>query len=290
MRKIGLLLLLVISIQVQAQDDAKKDSLDGWKRAGTFTFLFNQSAFSNYVAGGVNNIAGNLGINYNFNYKKGNLSWDNNITTAYGLTKIQGEDLQKTDDRFEYNSLFGKKIKDTYWDFSFFLNFRTQFDKGFVDGTDPVSGEAIRVENSRILSPAYLAFGPGLQWKKNDNLKFNLAPGSSRLTFVNELFTRDAAAFGVDQGETIRYEVGFYANGYYKFTIVENVTMENILVLYTNYLENPQNIDINYQINFVAQINKYLSTNLSLQALYDDDAIGRVQLREVFGLGVNFLF
>lgn len=275
---------------VNAQDKTPKDSLEGWKKGGTITFLFNQSQFSNWVAGGRDNIAGNLGVNYNFNYKKGKWSWDNNIMAAYGLTKIEDDPVEKTDDRFEYNSLVGKQIKDTNWDFSFFLNFRTQFDEGLIDAVDPDTGEDITVKNSQIFSPAYLALGPGIQWKRDDNLKFNVAPATSRFTFVNDIFTVNGPAFGVDQGETTRFEIGFYASGYYKFTVVKNVTMENIISFYSNYLENAQNVDVNYQINFVAQINKYLTTNLSLQALYDDDAIGRLQFREVFGIGVNYLF
>ena len=33
------------------------------------------------------------------------------------------------------------------------------------------------------------------------------------------------------------------------------------------------------------KINDYLSTTLIVQALYDDNAIKKLQLREVFGLG-----
>ena len=59
--------------------------------------------------------------------------------------------------------------------------------------------------------------------------------------------------------------------------------------LYSNYLENPQNVDIDYQMNLVMKINKYFSTNVSFQAIYDDNAIGGFQIREVFGLGVNYI-
>jgi hypothetical protein len=66
--------------------------------------------------------------------------------------------------------------------------------------------------------------------------------------------------------------------------------MENILNLYSNYLEKPENVDIDYQMNLVMKINKYISTNVAFQALYDDNARGAFQIREVFGLGVNYGF
>jgi hypothetical protein len=43
---------------------------EGWKSKGNVSLLFNQSSFSNWVAGGENNLSGTAGINYDFNYKK----------------------------------------------------------------------------------------------------------------------------------------------------------------------------------------------------------------------------
>ena len=66
--------------------------------------------------------------------------------------------------------------------------------------------------------------------------------------------------------------------------------MENIFNTYSNYMEDPQNIDLNYQINFVMQINKYLSTNLNFHMIVDDIASSQIQLKQLFGLGVNYIF
>ena len=71
---------------------------------------------------------------------------------------------------------------------------------------------------------------------------------------------------------------------------MKNVTAENIINLYANYLENPQNVDLNYQLNIAMKINEYLSTNIAFQTIYDDDAFPGFQIREVFGLGLNYSF
>jgi hypothetical protein len=42
------------------------------------------------MVGGTSNIAGNFSLNYDFNYKKGEVVWDNKFIAAYGLTKIKG--------------------------------------------------------------------------------------------------------------------------------------------------------------------------------------------------------
>jgi hypothetical protein len=269
---------------------ADNDTIGPWTKKGNVSLLFNQSSFSNWVAGGDNSVSGSLGLNYDINYKKGVWSWDNKIIASYGLVKTSNTPFEKkTDDRLEINSLLGRQATER-WYYSFFTNFKTQFTKGYTYGTD-VNGAEIRTEYTDFMSPGYLSFGPGVMWKKDDNLKFNASPLASKMTFVNSDFTLpDEAYFGVKEGKSMRYELGFNASGYYKFVIMENVSFENILNLYSNYLEDPQNVDIDYQLNIVMKINKYLTTNLSFQTIYDDNAFRGFQVREVFGVAVNYGF
>jgi hypothetical protein len=267
---------------------------NGWSKKGTITFLFNQSTFNNWLAGGESSLAGTLGFNYEFHYKNDNTTWDNRILANYGLLQTKNADFEKkTDDRFEYNSIYGKKAFGN-WYYSLILNFRTQFTTGYIYGKD-ANGAETRVENTGIFSPAYLTFGPGLYWKKNDNLKLNFAPLTSKMTFVNSDYTSlpgyiDGSYFGVDANKSLRYELGFYASAYYKFNLMKNVNVENLLNLYSNYLEKPENIDLDYQINIVMTINKTLSANFTFQTIYDDNAFQGFQTRQVFGLGVNYGF
>lgn len=296
MKKFLILLLSGFAAGSYAQDGGEPlqqtDTTKAWTAKGNVAVLLNQSTFSNWAAGGENNVSGTASINYDFNYKKDDLSWDNKIIASYGLVKTNNSPFEKkTDDRLEFNSLFGKKAAG-YWYYSAFLNFRTQFTKGYIYGTD-ANGAEIRTENTRFLSPGYLQFGPGILWKKSDQLKFNLAPATSKLTFVDRAFTSgagyvDGSYFGVDGGKSMRYELGFHASGYFKTVIMANVSFENILSLYSNYLEDPQNVDIDYQLNIVMKVNKYLSTNFSFQAIYDDNAFQGFQIRQVLGVGVNF--
>ncbi len=304
MKKLVLLLTFLVVTPILAQQEVVK-SVDevvkavndttrtqGWTKKGKISFLFNQSSFDNWVTGGENNISGNLGINYDFNYKSEDWSWDNKIIASYGLVRTKNSEFEKkTDDRLEFNSLAGKRAGGN-WYYSAFVNFQTQFSKGYVYDTD-ANGKEIRTEYTNFFSPAYLTFGPGLMWKKTDNFKFNLAPISSKITFVTSELREQYAGvnyFGVDEGKTMRYELGFYASGYYKFNLFENVSAENILSLYSNYLEDPQNVDLDYQLNLVMTINKFLSTNLIVQTVYDDNAFRGLQIRQVFGLGVNYNF
>ncbi len=282
---IVLILAFSVVTNLFAQDKVEEKK-DGWVKKGVFSFLLNQSTFSNWQAGGENNLSGNLGANYDFNYKKGDFNWDNKIIASYGLVKTENSDYtKKTDDRIEFNSLVGKKAAGN-WYYSGILNFKTQFTKGY--NYTEVGGVETRTVYTNFFSPAYLNVGPGLLWKKSDDLKVNISPASSKLIIVDKaLILPNAAYFGVEQGESIRYELGFYTSAYYKFNIVENVSVENILNLYSNYLEDPQNVDLDYQLNIVLKVNKYLSTNIAFQTIYDDNAFTGFQTRQVFGLAAN---
>ncbi|MBL0014636.1 MAG: DUF3078 domain-containing protein [Flavobacterium sp.] len=305
MKKLLLFTFLFSAINALHAQDAEKEIItnteqavkkivdttsNGWKRKGNLIFLFNQSNFNNWLAGGENNMSGNLGVNYDFNYKKNNLTWDNKVIASYGLLQTKNSDFaKKTDDRFEFNSVLGKKAVG-YWYYSLFLNFRTQFAKGYVYGKD-ANGKETREEFTNIFSPGYLTLGPGMFWKKSDNLKVNLAPLTSKITFVDRDFTLpEKAYFGVEEGRSSRYELGFYTSAYYKLDLMTNVSMENTLNMYSNYLEDPQNVDLDYTLAVVMRINRYLTTNLVVQTIYDDNAFNGFQTRQIFGLAANYGF
>ena len=283
MKNIILLIALTIQIQSIYSQEAMLESppVSPWAKVGTFLFLVNQSSFDNWIAGGVSNISGAIGVNYDFNYSKAKWSWDNKIIVAFGITKIKTQEIQKSNDRLEWNSVLGKKAKGN-WNYSLFLNFKTQF-------TDDLNSET--KGPTRILSPGYLQVGPGMLWRKSNNLKVNMAVATSKLIVVDkELTLPDNAYFGVEEGSSVRYELGASIGAYYKFTLMENITMENILNMYSDYLEDPQNVDFDYTINIVMGINKYFSTNLAFQAIYDDNAFQGLQTRQMIGLGINYSF
>lgn len=292
--------LLLSSVAVFAQEDQTNDGVaqdptaapteeapaPRWTKGGNASLMFSQAAFNHdWTGGGTNNVAASLAVSYAFNYKKDKWAWDNNVFVDYGITKLEGDDYsRKTTDRFEVNSVLGYQLNNPQWYYSFFLNFKTQMTDGYkYESTG-------RTLINQMLSPGYLQFGPGMLWKKSDNLKVNLAPATSKITTAKSRWTETGPFYGVEQGKNIRYELGFYLNGYAKFTVMDNVSFENILSLYSNYLDKPQNVDLDYTANIVMTINKYLSANFTFQAIYDDDAARAFQIRELLGLGLSYKF
>jgi len=310
MKKIIIIILVTIfagqflSAQVSEKEDALKkvntDTINGWKKGGMFALTFGQSSFTNWAAGGINNISVNGIANLFANYKKDNLTWDNNLDLGYGMQKLgKGVDksTQKTDDKLDFSSKLGIKAAEKLY-YAALMNFRTQFTNGYnyPDDSTVISG---------LMAPGYLLFAAGIDYKPNKNLSVFIAPLTSKTTFVSNQTLADAGAYGVEPGKNIRNEFGGYLKAVYTKDIMKNVNLNTKLGLFSNYLHNPQNIDVNWEVLLGMKINKYLTATLNTQLLYDDDILvpvdtngdginngtgKRVQFKEILGIGFSVKF
>lgn len=295
---------------VFAQDSAKVES--PWKKGGLAGLNFSQTYLSNWQGGGQNAINGTVLVNLFANYKKDKWTWDNTFDGAYGLTRLGEEGvLQKTDDRIEINSKVGRStpVVNTYW--AAMVNFRTQWDAGYDYSQDP----SPLISNP--FAPAYIVAGLGIDYKPSKDFTVYISPVTSKTTIVNNQRLANAGSFGVTpavydasgavvtEGEMIRYEVGGFLKMQYARELMTNVKLSTKLDLFSNYLNNPQNIDVNWETLIGMKINKFLSASLSTNLIYDDDirlAVDRnddgkddgfgprVQFKEVFALGIQFQF
>ena len=297
MKQILLLILVLWNPVLIAQEEQDSVPPEGWRSQGSIRLLFSQSAFNDeWTGGGTSSLAGNLNLDYSLNYKRGSFTWDNKFLATYGLTKLKNDEFtRKTSDRLELNSIAGKQLQSTNWYYSFFANFRTQLGPGFEYSTDPDTGREIRSKTTDFFSPAYLQSGPGFMWKKNDDLWFNMAPATARLIFVDRSFTSgseyvNGSYYGVEKGESSRFEFGASFSGFARLNLFQNVTLENSLSLYSDYLTEPGNVDIDYLADLNMAVNDFLSANLIFQAIYDDNIVGAFQIREVFGAGLTYAF
>ena len=288
MKQNFLLFFLIFSINTFSQEEAKKDSL--WTTRGNVTILLNQTGFSDWVGGGTNNFSGTLKFDYEWEYKYKGWDWLTNFESAYGLAKYKNAPFaRKIDDRILIQSIVGKEFTKNL-SFSAFFNFTSQLGNGYKYKKDSNNNE-IRELTTRIFSPAYFQLGSGFLWKKDETLWVNYSPIATRLILVSKKFTQDLTGndtyFGVLPNESSRYELGanltFHSEGY----LLENIKYKQDLKLFSNYLEDASNIDLDYLLQIEVDINPLLSTQLIFQLIYDDNAISRLQVREVFGVGVQ---
>jgi len=284
------LIALIASQLLIAQNDSIAPSDEGWKRGGNATFLFNQSAFSEWASGGQNSISLSFHTDYDISFKKNGWNWDTKFLGDFGLTKISGAKfLRKTNDRIDLQSLLGKSFSKE-WSYSTVFGVKTQFARGYTFGKNS-EGEETRSLRTQFFSPVYIQLGIGLYWKKSKNLWVNMAPFAQRITLVSRKFTADLQEgqeyFGVRKGDNHRFELGASVNAFYKFSPLENITLEQRLGLYSDYLDKAENVDLDYQLSVEMRVNERISTNLIIQLVYDDNAVQNLQVRQVFGIGLH---
>ncbi|WP_199141353.1 DUF3078 domain-containing protein [Pedobacter sp. ASV12] len=270
-------------------DTAKKK--EGWTVRGTNVLLLNQAAFSNWVAGGINSVALTARGDYEFNLKRGSTLWENRILMGYGLRSEQGSDATKVEDVIDLTSKYGRQIKQSNWYAAAALNLKTQFSKGY-DYSKPAQGYI-----SNFMAPGYVTIGLGVDYIPNDNFQLSIHPLTSRLTFIGDkaVFDPDhdgilTDAFGAKPGENFVYQFGAYFGGRYKAKLMENILLDNRFGIFSNYLEKPQNMVLAYSAILDMKVNKFISTQITADLFYDDNQIGKLQLKETLGVGLTYKF
>jgi len=274
---------------------AQQDTV--WRRGGLISLNLTQVSLTNWAGGGENSVAANGIINYFANYKRGKNAWDNNIDLGYGMLMQGKDDVRKSDDKIDISSKYGREAFG-HWYYSALLNFRSQFTKGY---NYPNDSDVI----SNFLAPAYITLALGMDYKPNPHFSLFISPLAARWTIVNDDKLNSVGAFGVDTGEVVETEFGALVKATVNVDLATNINLQTTLDLYSNYLEDPQNVDVNWQLLLSVKISKFLSASLSTQLIYDDntmltfynsdktviDHVGPgTQFKEVLGIGFAYKF
>ncbi len=288
--------LIMSGFNCLAQDQAA-DTV--WRTGGIFSINLGQSSFTNWAAGGQNSYSLSGLINLTANYKKDKSAWDNALILGRGMMFLKKgtPEWTKTDDRIDLQSKYGRKASEK-WYYSALMSFKTQMSDGYnyPDTENKISG---------LLSPGYLVFALGMDWKPIPEFSAFLSPVTSKNTIVIDQDLSDAGAFGVDPGKNFRGELGAYANLLYKKDeIFKNTSFATRLDLFSNYLHNPQNIDVNWETMLILKVNEFISATVNTLLIYDDDILikvdegsegeaimgKRTQFKEVIGVGFTYKF
>lgn len=282
------MLLSVITIAVCAE--TKKDSV--WITNGYAGLKLTQVSFTNWATGGDNAFAFDLQGTYQADYKHNKHIWQNRIELSYGLNKTKSEITKKTSDKIYLNSNYGYEIyKNLY--LSALLNLQSQFTRGYDYGVNP------DVYVSQFMAPGYLMTGIGFTWIPNKFFTAVLSPAAWRGTFVLNDRLSDEGAYGVKSGKRLLSEFGANLKLEGRYEFLKNMTLYSRLDLYSDYLRKPQNVDINWEVQINMVINKWFSTTLTTNMVYDDDVkitlsdgrkVKRVQFKELLGVGLQFNF
>ena len=280
-----------------------------WRGVNKASLDISEVAFVNWSSGGTNSISGLLGLEFERNFQKDLLIWKNRAVVKYGVNKQQEQNIRKTDDILELHSQFGFR-KDTIsnWYYSANFSFNTQFTNGFNYGNSkskPIS---------KFMAPAYMFLGVGTVYGEHiESFSAYFSPLTLKSTFVLDQDLANAGAFGVTparfddlenmitKGKRLRKEVGILMTSAYESEISENITVRNLVSLYSDYFNKFGNVDVDWEINFNFQVNDFVRATLGSHLKYDNDVKitsdddgddelevsgAKVQWKQLLGLGV----
>lgn len=282
MKKLFFSLSVLLAMQAFAQETVV-DSTKHWSVLGQNTLMLNQAAFSNWVGGGANNIGWLAGTNYNFTYKKDKNLLENNIILGYGQNDTQGLGKRKTQDIINLNTNYGYEIGKN-WYASAGAGLLTQFTNGYADGNNP---SAAKISN--FMAPGYVNLGAGFTYRPSENFTATLRPANARWTFVLDKDLQVAGNYGLkNNGDSSVFQFGFLGTAMYKLKLMENMNLTNTASVFSNYLDHPERLVLGYGGILNMKINKYVSSNITLDLLYDHNQIQKTQMKQTLGVGFAY--
>lgn len=281
-----------------------------WTKKNILGFDISEIAFVNWSAGGTSSVSGLLKGDFNRTYEKKLVKWVNELSIRYGMNKQDGIEIRKTDDAFRFNSTFGHRHDpESTWFHSAKLNFNTQLTNGYKypDKKNPIS---------RLFAPAYMFLGVGAENStKSKSRIIYLSPFTYKTTLVWDQTLADKGTFGVEKatydeegniitrGKRSKNELGFLITNQYKKEIYKNVVFVNNLSLYSDYVNNFGNIDVDCDLALNLVVNQYVKANIGTRILYDDDIKNKTevagvqvtegpktQIKQVLGVGITYAF
>ena len=293
MRKIALLSAALLGITASAQETDSLQTKKNWSITGQNSLTLNQAAFSNWVGGGANNVGWIAGSNYNLTYEKDKNLWENFIILGYGQNNTKGIGTRKTQDIIHLSTNYGRKISKS-WYASGGVSVQSQFAPGYdYNNSTKILGTKTDNDGNRLISnfmaPGYIMAGVGFTYKPSNDLTVTLRPANARWTVVMDKSLQRAGNFGLkNDGDSSLFQFGFSASAVYKVPLMDNITLLNSASVFSNYLEHPERLVLGYNGALNMKINKYISTILTLDLVYDHNQIKKMQMRETLGVGLSY--
>lgn len=222
------------------------------------------------------------------NYKKNNISWENNAEWRMGVSTVSEDTLRKmntTDDIFLIYSKLGYQVH-AQWYVALFTEFRTNFFPNFKKNSTQM--------NATFLTPIRYTVGMGVDYKPLKGLSINLSPATYKLVYANisDATRVDVTEYGIEPGKNILNEIGSSVRVEWKWKPLREIELETKFYFFTNYKQIETELEID--VDFI--INRYLSAKLILHPRYDGtieevtNQKSKLQFKELISVGFAHTF
>jgi|WetSurMetagenome_2_1015567.scaffolds.fasta_scaffold00159_29 hypothetical protein len=277
-----------------------------WSYKGDMSVLFSQGYFSNWVSGGNSYYSSAIDLKGYLYYvnKQSQISWTTTGRFAVGLIKTENVSMRKNLDIIDISSKLNHRAFNKV-DLSGQLQFKTQSFPGYNYSKTPAE------TTSKFFNPATLIIGYGLDYKPMKNISINVSPLSYKGIYVPDTAHIDQTLYGVDKNRRSKNEMGIYTTVNTTNTIFKKITLVNKFQFFSNFLHEPQNVDVDWEMTASASLVWFADIKVNTFLIYDDetltpvydkkgnpvyDANGiqkkspRVQFKELLGVTLAFRF
>ena len=316
------------AIDAAQNAEVKVEKPKYWTSSLKTNVSLGQTSLTNWAAGGDNTVSLAAFIDANANYKKNEMFWNNRLQLDYGFLYASSKPIiQKNTDRIYLESKWGYKT-EAMKNFSFSANydFKSQFAPGYEYKTPSVEGlENLPMKDkvqawmdarkplSGILSPAYTNLALGIDWTPAKWLSVNLAPLTGGFVIVEDVRFRQSYSMplrkeweGITEGvptdgsqlRSARFEFGAQLKVDAKVNVNDNFSYSTQVVLFSNYLDKPQNMRVNWDNRIDWKLAKYFSFTVTTNLIYDDKVMifsekdgkthQRIQFKESVAFGFTY--
>lgn len=282
---------IVKDIEREKLDAARalRNSSSPWRKEANVSLQVTQNyATENWQQGGVNAFSLLWSSKAFANYKKDNISWQNNAEWRVGLSTVSGDTIHKintTDDVFKIYSKLGYQVHKK-WYVTMYADFRTNLFPSFQKNSDRM--------NTTFLTPIRYSMGAGVDYKPIKGLSINLSPATYKLVYANISNPErvDVADYGIEEGKKILNEIGSSLRVEWKWKPLREIELETKFYFFTNYKQIETELEVN--VDFI--INRYLSAKLMVHPRYDGtiedvtDKKEKLQFKELISVGFAHTF
>lgn len=260
-----------------------KEKESPWKLSGVENLQFSQLFVNNWIKGGENSASLLHDFRWQAKIAQGRHAWETNVTSKLGLTYTSTLKGRVSDDNLDINSKYGFNAVNK-WYYSFLFSFKTQLFRNY-------SSSDIEKENpkSTLLSPAYLQFIFGMDYKRDD-LSLLLSPYTGIITAVADTADIDPTNFGIDEGHRADFINGFSVTTNWKKTIIYGIYYTTKLELFYEYFKKDGNKRFDWENILEVQINRFLTTRLTFELRYFDNESDKFQVKENFSISFKYSF
>jgi hypothetical protein len=236
-----------------------------WDYGLTSAFTLNQTYLSNWAKGGESSFSSMLDVRAAASYtnKDNRSKWESTGRLRYGTIITQEHGFRTNTDMVELNSQYNKVLRGKI-DFSSVFYMKTQVAEGFKYPNDSVVV-------SKFLNPGTFTVGVGFEYKPFKNTSLNFSMLSYKNTFVLDTANINQSAHGIPADKRSRQEMGGQLVIRNKVSVLDGLNVSNAVRLFSGYLDKPQNVDVDWEINIDKQISWFFMIRLNLHFIYDDD-------------------